>query len=616
MAEATYYYVVSAVDTSSNESGNSSQASETTPAYLGVLIFSDGFESGDLATGGWETDGSVEVTTEAAYTGTYGATIVKHATIEKKLSTAGYTDIRIRYMRNTANSEGGKFVWWDGSDVHAIEISAGDPWALTDIFCSPEADDNPDFSIFVHDKGPCPGCRTFLDDVEIWGVGGGGPDTTPPSPDPMTFASPPAATGDSSIEMTATTATDVSGVEYYFDCVSGSGHDSGWQDSTYYQDTGLSSGAQYCYTVKARDKSPAQNETAASGSACATTTAPDTDPPTPDPLTWATVPYATGPTSIAMVATTASDASPPVEYYFDCTTAGGHDSGWQTSTSYEDTGLQCETQYTYRVQARDSIPNVGGFSTSQSATTDSCGGDTDPPTPDPLTWATVPYATGQTSIAMVATTASDASPPVEYYFDCTTAGGHDSGWQTSTSYEDTGLQCETQYTYRVQARDSIPNVGGFSTSQSATTDSCGGGPVIFSDGFESGNFTAGGWTISGSTATVTTAAAYTSTYGAKLGKVSWIEKAVSTSGYTSIHVKYARKTNGLDAGEEFEAEWYDGSNWNLLESTLDANWAEKDWLCGSGANNNPNFKIRFSSSGQHPNNEYSYLDDVEVSGTQ
>ena len=98
--------------------------------------------------------------------------------------------------------------------------------------------------------------------------------------------------------------------------------------------------------------------------------------------------------------------------------------------------------------------------------------------------------------------------------------------------------------------------------------------------------------------------------------MSWIEKAVSTSGYTDIHVKYARKTVKLDPGEEFTAEWYDGSDWHVLESTLDESWAEKDWLCGSGANNNASFKIRFSSSGMHPSQEYSYLDIVEVTGTQ
>ncbi len=98
--------------------------------------------------------------------------------------------------------------------------------------------------------------------------------------------------------------------------------------------------------------------------------------------------------------------------------------------------------------------------------------------------------------------------------------------------------------------------------------------------------------------------------------MSWIEKGVSTSSYTDIHVRYARKTYKLDPGEEFVAEWYDGSDWHVLESTLDTNWAERDWLCGSGANNNSNFKIRFSSSGMHPNGEYSYLDVVEVTGTQ
>jgi hypothetical protein len=320
-----------------------------------------------------------------------------------------------------------------------------------------------------------------------------------------------------------------------------------------------------------------------------------------------------------MTATTATDTS-GVEYYFDETSGnpGGTDSGWQDGTSYTDTGLSPSTQYCYSVRARDKSPNQNatGWSSNQCATTQAQ--DTTPPSPNPMTWATVPYATGSSSIAMVATTATDASG-VEYYFDETSGnpGGTDSGWQSGTSYTDTGLSPSTQYCYRVQARDLSPNQNatGWSSTQCATTQS-GGGPVIFSDGFESGNFTAGGWTISGSTATVTTAAAYTGTYGAKLGKMSWIEKAVSTSGYTSIHVKYARKTTGLDSGEDFKAEWYDGGNWNLLESTLDTSWAEKDWLCGSGANNNPNFKIRFSSTGGHPNNEYSYLDIVEVNGTQ
>ena len=100
-------------------------------------------------------------------------------------------------------------------------------------------------------------------------------DVTTPTPDPMTFAprGTPRATGSSSIVMIATTASDPSGVEYYFDETSGNpgGSDSGWQDSTSYTDTGLSPTTQYTYTVKARDKSANQNTTVDSAPVSVTT---------------------------------------------------------------------------------------------------------------------------------------------------------------------------------------------------------------------------------------------------------------------------------------------------------------------------------------------------------
>ena len=295
-------------------------------------------------------------------------------------------------------------------------------------------------------------------------------DTTAPSPDPMTWATDPYATGDSSISMTATTATDGSGVEYYFDCTAGGGNDSGWQDGTTYEDTGLSPSTQYTYQVKARDKSGNQNETAYSTTKSATTSADGTSP-SPDPMTWATVPYATGTTSISMTATTAGDPC-GVEYFFDCTAGGGNDSSWQDGTTYEDTGLDPNTEYTYQVKARDksAAQNETAYSTTKSATTDS-DEDTTPPSPDPMTWSIVPHATGGSSISMTATTATDPCG-VEYYFDCTAGGGNDSGWQDDTTYEDTGLSEATQYTYQVKARDKSANQNetGYSTTKSATTD--------------------------------------------------------------------------------------------------------------------------------------------------
>jgi V8-like Glu-specific endopeptidase len=99
-------------------------------------------------------------------------------------------------------------------------------------------------------------------------------DTTPPTPNPMTWSVYPHET--SSISMTATTASDVSGVEYYFDETTGNagGSDSGWQDSASYTDSGLSPGTQYCYRVKARDKSSNHNETGWSSTECVTTGTP------------------------------------------------------------------------------------------------------------------------------------------------------------------------------------------------------------------------------------------------------------------------------------------------------------------------------------------------------
>ncbi|MBN1868144.1 hypothetical protein JW916_12740 [Candidatus Sumerlaeota bacterium] len=97
-------------------------------------------------------------------------------------------------------------------------------------------------------------------------------DHTPPGPDPMTWATPPHATGVSSIAMTASTATDAEGgVEYYFSNLTDPSHDSGWQSDPSYSDEGLSLATLYAYTVKARDVSFDLNETAPSDSQSART---------------------------------------------------------------------------------------------------------------------------------------------------------------------------------------------------------------------------------------------------------------------------------------------------------------------------------------------------------
>jgi subtilisin family serine protease len=353
----------------------------------------------------------------------------------------------------------------------------------------------------------------------------------------------------------------------------------------------------------------------------------DTDPPTPDPMTWATTPYATSHSSISMTAATASDTS-GVEYFFECTTVGNcNDSGWQDSSTYEDTNLTLETTYTYRVKARDksSNQNETAFSTEESVIP-----DTDPPTPDPMTWATMPYATSQSTISMIATTASDASS-VEYFFECTTVGNcNDSGWQNSPIYEDIGLTPETTYTYWVKARDKSPNQNetAFSIEESATTDAQPEWTELTYDDFELGlgNYSDGGKDCK----------RYTGIYAHQGSSAINIQddsgddssffytNGVDVTGYVQIKIEFWFKAMNLASGEGFWVQYYDGSTWHTV-----ARYAN-----GSDFNNNDfydktvyidegdevpytytfptNMKIRFMNNASG-NRDDVYIDEIRVS---
>ncbi len=141
--------------------------------------------------------------------------------------------------------------------------------------------------------------------------------------------------------------------------------------------------------------------------------------------------------------------------------------------------------------------------------------------------------------------------------------------------------------------------------------------TLFSDGFESGDFTTGGWSEKGSPYTqVRTDSAYTGTYGARLAISGWIIKTQSTVGYSTIHVKYARKTSGLTSPESLYVEWStDGTTWNTLEQVQGVkSWASKDITCGTGADNNAGFRVRFRVAGNQTT-DLAYIDDVEITGT-
>ena len=259
-------------------------------------------------------------------------------------------------------------------------------------------------------------------------------DVTAPTPNPMTWVSEPNATSDTSITMTATTATDATTppVEYFFTNTTDTGHNSGWQSSPIFTDTLLTPNTNYTYTVMARDSAGTPNPTAASAAASATTLkTADTNAPTPNPMQFATggEPCGISASEIMMSAALATDAQGIAGYYFTCVNDANFNSGWKSPTAdstnwtastrtYIVTGLAPHSTYAFTVKAEDNalVANVTADSNRGYATTLA---DTNPPTPNPMTWATVPEANGAGAIYMVATTATDAEEAngVQYQFD-------------------------------------------------------------------------------------------------------------------------------------------------------------------------------------------------------
>ncbi|MBP7051475.1 MAG: right-handed parallel beta-helix repeat-containing protein [Phycisphaerae bacterium] len=196
-------------------------------------------------------------------------------------------------------------------------------------------------------------------------------------------------------------------------------------------------------------------------------------PPTPSPMTFATAPKATGPYSIAMVATKATSTDgTAVEYYFEDYYSPAYNSGWLSYKAneeprWEDTGLSPLTRYTYRVKARNrgnrlatewSEP-LGAVTTQEDFTA---------PKPNPMTWQTEPYAVSATLVRMIATTAADISG-VEYQFECTSDPNYSSDWQDSATCEIADLP-DGYYTFRVWARDKSPYQNTTSASNEVSVD--------------------------------------------------------------------------------------------------------------------------------------------------
>jgi hypothetical protein len=253
------------------------------------------------------------------------------------------------------------------------------------------------------------------------------------------------------------------------------------------------------------------------------------------------------------------------------------------------------------------------------------GGDTDPPTPNPATFYIEPTLEQDgTSVSMQATAGSDASPPVEYYFDETSGnpGGTDSGWTTNVLYFDWDLVPGYTYTYTVTMRDSLNNVGTASDPVNIYIPPQGGGELL-DDGFE---VSFDNWTDGGTTDwDRTTSQKHSGSYSAHAGynDNDLISDNLDTSGQSSITIEFWYRDDDIDSGEAL-LQLYNGSSyatkadlgtstedtWNYYTTTIYNSGGDAQYFIS-------NFRIKFEASsldyGWWGQDENLWIDDVIVS---
>jgi serine protease len=301
--------------------------------------------------------------------------------------------------------------------------------------------------------------------------------------------------------------------------------------------------------------------------------------------------------------------------YRSTSSGGGYSaiSGLVAGSAYTDNGVTNGTTYYYVVTAEDSSSNESGNSNEANGTPQSTVDSTPPTNPTGL-GATA----GNGSVALDwANNGESDLAGYRVYRSTSSGNGYSdiSGLIAGSAYADNGVTNGTTYYYVVTAEDNASNESGNSNEANGTPQGGGAGQVetLFFGGFESGNFSSEGWSTSGSIQ-VSTKADQGGSYGARIKRSSWIEVSVSTAGYDTLELSYARRTRNMDNGETLTVEYWNGSSYVTVESTSATSWSAPTTSLGADANNNGSFKLRFRTNANR-NNERADVDDVHLVGT-
>lgn len=137
--------------------------------------------------------------------------------------------------------------------------------------------------------------------------------------------------------------------------------------------------------------------------------------------------------------------------------------------------------------------------------------------------------------------------------------------------------------------------------------------ILFKEDFETGEVGTGGWTYSGILTVDGTS--FTGDYAARVDDTGYLQKVVSTAGYNSIKLAFARYTYAYDSGEYLFIEWStDGINWKTIES-YQADWQYNEVSLGAGAAQQSMLLVRFRSNANGYYERFR-IDDVAIAGTR
>ena len=208
---------------------------------------------------------------------------------------------------------------------------------------------------------------------------------------------------------------------------------------------------------------------------------------------------------------------------------------------------------------------------------------------------------------MVQFTDSSTNTPTSWSW--TFGDGESSSLQNPThEYTSAG-----DYTVSLTAANSAGSDGETKTDYISVSST--GPTTIFSDDFESA---LSGWTTSG-TVNWYTGTPKNDTHGVEFIEDAYLQRTISTAGYSNIGVSFYLSAYTLEAGENVQALWYDGSSWTVLKQINDGDPEEDgqlhylEYSLPAGASNNSNFALRFKINGSWPT-DYGYVDDVVVMG--